>query len=144
MSIPLELLSMGASAVLSGVMTLWSQSLKAKQQQHTALIERATLQDEIFTKAREFTGTKSFQFTRRTIALSTVAAIVILPKVLALLGVDVTVGWTEVTSGFWFWSDDETKVVWRTATGIILTPWDTHLVSSIIGFYFGSSVVNNV
>ena len=144
MSIPLELLSMGASALLSGVMTIWAQSLKAKQQQHQALIDRATLQDEIFSRAREFKGTKAFQFTRRTIALSIVGAVVILPKVLPLLGIPVTVGWTEVQSGFWFWSDDETKVVWHTVTGLALTPWDNHLVASIIGFYFGNSVVKNV
>ena len=143
MSIPLELLSMGASAVLSGVMTLWSQKLKADREHHKALIERATLQDEIFTKAREFKGSQGFQFTRRIIALSCVAAIVILPKILPLFGMAVTVGWTEVQSGFWFWSDDETKVVWKTMQGLVLTPLDTHIVSSIIGMYFGSSMVKN-
>ena len=143
MSIPLELLSMGASAVLSGVMTIWGQSLKAKAQQQQALIERVTMQDEIFTKAREYKGSKGFEFTRRLIALSTVGAILILPKVLGLFDIDITVGWTEVQSGFWFWSDDETKVVWHTAKGIVLTPLDTHVVSSIIGMYFGSSMVKN-
>jgi len=143
-SIPLELLSMGASAVLSGVMTVWSQSLKDKAQAHQSLIERATLQNEIFTKAREFKGSKSFQFTRRIIALSLVGAIVILPKVLPLVGIPVTIGWTEVESGFWFWSDDKTNVVWHTVEGLALTPWDNHLVASVIGFYFGSSVVKNV
>lgn len=143
MSIPLELLSMGASAVLSGAMSLWAQHLKAKAQAHRQLIAQATLHDEIFTRAREFKGSKGFAFTRRIIALSTVAAVIILPKILPLFGIDVTVGWTQIESGFWFWSDDETKVVWKTMSGLVLTPLDTHVVSSIIGMYFGASVVKN-
>ncbi len=143
MSIPLELLSMGGSAILSGVMTIWGQSLKAKAEAHKALIDRATLQDEIFTKAREYKGTQGFQFTRRTIALSCVGAIVILPKILPLFGIPVTVGWTEIETGFWFWTEDETKVVWKTMQGMVLTPLDTHIVSSIIGMYFGASMVKN-
>lgn len=143
MDLPLELLSMGVSAVFSGVLTIWSQSIKAKQAQHTMLLGRAKLQQEIYQKAREFQGSQGFQFTRRTIALSCVFAIVILPKLLALVGIPVTIGWTQVESGFWFWSEDETKVVWRTVEGLALTPWDTHLVATIIGFYFGNSIVKN-
>ena len=143
MSIPLELVSMGASALLSGVLTIWAQSIKAKAEANKALIKRVTLQDEIFSRAREFKGSKPFQFTRRLIALSCVGAIVILPKILPLFGIDVTVGYTEVESGFWFWSDDETKVVWHTVRGLAITPLDTHTVSSIIGMYFGTSMVKN-
>lgn len=144
MSIPLELLTMGASGILSGVMTMWSQHLKAKAQAHLALIEKASLQNEIFSRAREFKGSKSYQFTRRIIALSIVGAVVILPKLLPLIGIDVTVGWTEVVSGFWWWSDDTTVIKWHTVQGLALTPWDNHLVASVIGFYFGNSVVKNV
>ena len=144
MSIPLELITMGASAMMTGVMTIWAMKLKAQRQQQQALIERATLQDEIFSRAREFKGSKEFHFTRRLIALSCVGAIVILPKVLPLFGIDVTIGWTQVESGFWFWSDDETVVKWKTMTGLVLTPLDTHVVSSIIGMYFGNSMVKNV
>ena len=143
MSIPLELLTMGASALSTGILTIWSQSLKAKQQAHVALIERGNLQNEIFSRAREFKGTKSFQFTKRLIALSCVGAIIIMPKVLPIFGIETTIGWTQIESGFWFWSDDETKVVWHTVKGLALTPLDTHVVSSIIGMYFGASVVKN-
>lgn len=144
MSLPLELLSMGASAILSGVMTLWAMSIKAKAQQHQALIASATLQSKIRSRARNYKGSKSYEFTRRIIALSVVGAIIILPKVLPLLGIDVTVGWTEVVTGFWFWSDDVTQLKWQTITGLAVTPWDNHLVAAIIGFYFGNSVVKNV
>lgn len=143
MDIPLELLSMIGSAMLSGVLTIWSQKLKAQQQQHDMLIARSKLQSDIIQKAREYKGSKGFEFTRRTIALACVASIVVLPKVAALFGYDVTVGWSQIESGFWFWSDDETVVKWHTAKGFVLTPWDTHFVSSIIGFYFGNSVVKN-
>ena len=144
MSIPLELITMGASAMMTGVMTIWAMKLKAQRQQQQALIERATLQDEIFSRAREFKGSKEFHFTRRLIAISCVAAIIILPKILPLFGIDVTIGWTQIESGFWFWSDDETVVKWKTMSGLVLTPLDTHVVSSIIGMYFGNSMVRNV
>ena len=143
MDLPLELLTMIGSSLISGVLTIWSQSIKAKQAAHAMLMNRGKLQAQIYEKAREYTGSKGFQFTRRTIAISCVFAIVILPKLLPIFGYPVTVGWTEVQSGFWFWSDDETKVVWRTVHGLALTPWDTHLVASIVGFYFGNSITRN-
>ena len=150
MAIPLELLSLGGSAVLSGIMTIWGMKVKAQQQQQDALIQSSTTAAKIKASAREFKGTKSFQFTRRFIALSAVLSILVLPKVVSMIGpffgvdVPITYGWTHVESGFWFWSDDITKLTWETATGIVITPLDTHVVSSIIGMYFGSSMVKNV
>ena len=150
MGIPLELLSMLGSTILGGVMTIWSMKLKSKVQEHSMLIDRATTQAGITRRARNYKGNKDYQFTRRTIALSCIFAILILPKIMGFLApifgwdVAITYGWTHVTSGFWFWSEDVTKITWETVQGgVVITPLDTHTVSSIIGLYFGNSIVKN-
>ena len=150
MGIPLELLSMLGSALFSGLMTIWGMKLKHAAQTQKALIDRATLQGDLFTQAREYKGSSEFHFTRRTIAILSVLAILILPKILGFIApifewdIAITYGWTQVESGFWFWSDDETVVKWKAVEGLVITPLDTHVVSSIIGMYFGNSVVRNV
>jgi len=143
--IPLELITMLGSGLLSGVMTLWSQSLKAKQQSHKHLMDKIETKNAAVAAARDTTN-KGMQFTRRIITLSAVAAIVVWPKVVPVFWPEVPtiVGWTEWNPGFWFFTDGQDVVKWTTASkGLILTPLDTHLLSAIIGLYFGSSVVKN-
>jgi hypothetical protein len=41
MAIPFEIITMLGSTILGGLMSLWSQSIKAKQAQQAMLIERA-------------------------------------------------------------------------------------------------------
>lgn len=149
MGIPLELLSMLGSALFSGLMSLWSMKIKGRLAEHKALMAKATRQAKNTDAARNYKGNFHFQFTRRIIALSCIFAIIVLPKVMGLLApiygwdVDITYGWTHVETGFWWWSDDVTKLTWETAKGMVITPLDTHIVSSIIGLYFGASVVRN-
>lgn len=149
MPLSMELITMLGSALFSGLMTMWSMKLKAKAQEQKALIERATLENDIFTRAREYKGNKGFQFTRRTIALLCIFSIIVLPLVMAgiapIFGWDITVnyGYTAIESGFWFWSDDETVVKWVAVSGLTITPMHSQIVSSIIGMYFGNSVVKN-
>ena len=140
---PLELVTMLGSGLMSGVMTLWSQSLKAKQENHVRLMDKIEAKDRAVDVARKY-AVPGFQFTRRAIALAAVGAIVVWPKVVPVLfpEIDVTIGWTEWNPGFLFFegSDD---VSWKSVKGLVLTPLDTHLMSAIIGLYFGSSVVKN-
>ena len=100
---PFEMITMLGSTVLGGVMTIWSQSIKAKQAEQKMLLARADKQAEIFKEAREYENT-GFQWTRRIIALTAVFAIVVLPKILPLVSPDahVIVGYTEWKPGFLF------------------------------------------
>jgi hypothetical protein len=141
--IPLELITMGASGLLSGLMTIWSQSMQSKQQAFENAIEGLKVKAGVIDQARRY-GNKGFQFTRRTIALAAVGAIVVWPKVVPLFwpGITVTVGWTEWNPGFLFFEGSE-ATEWKTLTGLVLTPLDTHLMSAIVGLYFGASVVKN-
>ena len=53
--------------------------------------------------------------------------------------VGVYVVYTEVTVGFmnWLFGPDEV-IKWKYAQGFVITPLDTHIVSAIVGLYFGA------
>jgi|TARA_R110000822_G_scaffold34155_9_gene97363 hypothetical protein len=141
---PFEMITMLGSTVLGGLMTVWSQSIKAKQAQQKMLLARADKQAEIFKEAREYDNA-GFQWTRRIIALVAVFAIVVLPKIIPLIdpNAQVIVGYTEFKPGFLFFTEGKDVMSWvpMAAKGIVITPLDTNLVSAIIGLYFGGSLV---
>ena len=100
---PFEMITMLGSTVLGGVMSIWSQSIKAKQAEQKMLLQRAEVQTKGFKEAREYENT-GFQWTRRIIALLAVFAIVLLPKLMPVLSPDtsVIVGYLEFKPGFLF------------------------------------------
>ena len=140
MGIPFEIITMLGSTLLGGLMSLWSQSIKAKQAQQAMLMERAKFQQKAVKDAREYENT-GFQWTRRIIALTAIFAIVVLPKVVAVFypEISVTVGYTEFRPGFMFFSEKEV-LKWRALQGLVITPLDTNLVGAIVGMYFGGSL----
>ena len=140
---PFEMITMLGSTVLCGVMSIWSQSIKAKQAEQKLLIQRAEVQTAAFKEAREYENV-GFQWTRRIIALTAIFAIVVLPKILPLIDpqAQVIVGYTEWKPGFLFFEGKEVmQWVPMAQRGIIITPLDTNLVAAIIGLYFGGSLV---
>ena len=140
---PFEMITMLGSTVLGGVMSIWSQSIKAKQAEQKMLLQRAEAQTAAFREAREYENS-GFQWTRRIIALTAIFAIVVLQKVLPLIDpqAQVIVGYTEWKPGFLFFEGkDVMQWVPMAQRGIIITPLDTNLVSAIIGLYFGGSLV---
>ena len=141
MAFPFELVTMLGSTMLSGVMSMISQNMKAKQDQQKLLLARAEFQAETFRAAREYDN-KGFQWTRRIIAILAVLAIVVLPKVAVILFPDltITVGYTEFRPGFLFIPEKE-AMKWIAFQGMVITPLDTNLVAAIIGMYFGGSLV---
>ena len=118
--LPVEMITMLGSSVLGGVMSIWGQSIN---------------------DARTYEN-KGFQWTRRIIALSAVASIIVWPKI-APVFFDTTVilTWTEFTRGFLFLIESKELVMDKSFNGLIITPLDTHLMSAIIGLYFGGSLV---
>ena len=140
---PFEMITMLGSTVLGGIMSIWSQNIKAKQAEQKMLLQRAEVQTAAFKEAREYENV-GFQWTRRIIALTAVFAIVVLPKILPLVSPDshVIVGYTEWKPGFLFFEGkDVMQWVPMAHKGIVITPLDTNLVSAIIGLYFGGSLV---
>ena len=140
--LPLELITMLFSTILGGVMSIWGQSNKSKAEQNKMLLARANFQAEQVNAARDAGKTDShFAWTRRLIALSAVFSIIVLPKVVAVWYPDVSVivGYTEVQGGFMNWLfGPEDAIQWKSAKGFVITPLDTHIVSAIIGLYFGA------
>ena len=140
--LPLELITMLFSTVLGAVMSIWGQSMKAKEASNRMLLERANFRKEAVAEARNAgKEDKHFAWTRRLIALSAVFSIIVLPKIVAVWypEVSVYVGYTEATGGFWNWmfGPDE-AIQWKMAQGFVITPLDTHIVSAIVGLYFGA------
>ena len=143
MGIPFEMITMLGSTVLGGVMSIWSQSIKAKQAEQKLLLQRAEVQTAAFKESREYENT-GFQWTRRIIALTAIFAIVVLPKILPLIDpqAQVIVGYLEFKPGFLFFEGKEVmQWIPMAARGIVITPLDTNLVAAITGLYFGGSLV---
>ena len=130
------------STLISSMLSLWSQRMKAKQDEQKMLITRGEFQLKAVDAARNVENV-GFQWTRRIIALSSIFAIVILPKLVAVYypDVDVTVGYTLFQPGFLFFTDGREVFEWITFQGLVITQLDTNLVSAIIGMYFGGSLV---
>ena len=133
---PFEIITMLGSTLISSMLSLWSQRLKAKQKEQELLITRGKFQLEAIESARNVDNV-GFQWTRRIIALSSIFAIVILPKLVAVYypDVDVTVGYTVFNPGFLFLTEGREVFEWITFKGLVITQLDTNLVSAIIGMY---------
>jgi len=142
MGFPFEIVTMLGSTLLSGLLSLWSQRMKAKQEEQKMLIARAEVQISAFADARTYEN-KGFQWTRRIIALTSIFAIVLLPKLVPIFYPEilVTVGYTAWKPGFLFLTDGKEIFEWVSFNGLVITQLDTNLVSAIIGMYFGGSLV---
>ena len=141
MGFPFELITMLGSTLMSGIMSMISQNLKAKQAQQKMLLARGEFQVEAFKAAREYNN-EGFQWTRRIIAILAVLSIVVLPKVAVIFFPELTVsvGYTKFRPGFLFIPEKE-AMKWIEFSGLVITPLDTNLVAAIIGMYFGGSLV---
>ena len=139
---PFEIITMLGSTLISSLLSLWSQRMKAKQDEQKMLLQRAEMRMEAVDAARNVENV-GFQWTRRIIALSSIFAIIILPKLVAVYypDVDVTVGYTVFNPGFLFFTEGREVFEWISFKGFVITQLDTNLVSAIIGMYFGGSLV---
>ena len=142
LGLPLELITMLFSTLLGGFMSIWGQSMKNKQEQNKMMLANARFSAEQVNTARDAGKTdKHFAWTRRIIALSAVFSIIVLPKLVAVWYPDigVYVGYTEATGGILNWMFGPAEAIqWKYAEGFVITPLDTHIVSAIVGLYFGA------
>ena len=139
--LPVEMITMLGSSLLGGVMSIWSQSIKAKQEEQKMLLARAETQMSFIEKARSYDN-KGFQWTRRIIALTAVFMVIAYPNLVPVLfDVPVILTWTEFTNGFLFLIEKKEILMDKSFAGVVITPLDTHLMSAIVGLYFGGSLV---
>jgi hypothetical protein len=93
--LPVEMITMLGSSLLGGFMSIWGQSIKAKQEEQKMLLARAESQMSFIEKARTYDN-KGFQWTRRIIALTAVFFIIAWPKLVPVLfNTPVILTWTE-------------------------------------------------
>lgn len=152
MGIPLELITLIGSTLIGGILKIWGMKAKYKAQKDQATLSALNAQAKITKDAREY-GNKGFQWTRRFIAISAVLSIVVLPilapAIISLLPVGIpyfpiTFGYTELTGGFWPFTDAKDIINWKTIEGgILITPFHTHMMAAINGMYFGGSLVGS-
>ena len=130
------------STILGGVMSIIGQNQKNKLEQQKMMLQTASFKADQVNAARDAGKTDShFAWTRRLIALSAVFSIIVLPKLVAVWYPEVTVivGYTEMSGGLWNWLFGPSEsIMWVSARGFVITPLDTHIVSAIVGLYFGA------
>jgi len=147
--IPFELISFLGSAVIGGIMKIASMKSKAKAQTELATLQALNAKAKITKEAREYAN-EGFQITRRIIALAATFSIIVLPILASVIypfwfpfeidgGIPITFGYTEAIGGFWPFTEPKDITKWTTVqSGILITPFHTHLMSAITGMYFGT------
>jgi len=140
---PPELITMGVSTAIGAVMRIWTNIREDRHQEFLQLMESNRLQANIYKEAREFQGSWSFEWTRRTIAILGVLAIIVWPKIVPVFWPDVpVVVFTPIyDKGFWWWNETLQASEWDWQYGaIFITPLDTNLIAAVIGLFFGSEI----
>jgi len=141
---PVELITLLGSSVIGGLMKLWARAQDARRQEHLIALDAMNAKADIIDRARRYEN-NGFQWTRRIIALTATFFIIALPKLIPLFWPDVAVhvAYPQIDEGFWFFTSAIEEIRWVEMKGIVLTPLDTHLLSAIIGLYFGGSLVGH-
>ena len=142
MGFPFEIITMLGSTLLSSLLSIWSQSRKAKADEQKLLITRGEFEMKAVQQAREVKD-KGFTWTRRIIALTAIFAIVLLPKLVAVFypTVDVTVGYTNWMPGFWFFKEGREVFEWVTFSRTCESRSSIQTCLGYHGMYFGGSLV---
>ena len=121
-------------------MSIWGQVLK-QNKKNKDVIGKSRNSNVFCRKARTYEN-KGFQWTRRISALTAVFFIIAWPKLVPVLfDTPVILTWTEFTQGFLFLIEKKEVLMDKEFLGLVITPLDTHLMSAIVGLYFGGSLV---
>ena len=142
MIFPAELLTLGASTILSGVLKFIGMSLEAKRAERLHTLSVLDKDRGMRKDAREYSNT-GYQWTRRIIALTVTFFVIAWPMLVAFIApsTPIALAYTEMQPGFLFFSNDTEVTKWVNFDGgLIITPLHTHLMASIAGLYFGSSI----
>lgn len=136
--LPVELVTMLGSTLFSGLMTMWGQSIQAKNEQFNNLIKLQTKQYD--NHLEQIKVDKGFAFTRRALAFLIAGAAVMAIFLPSLIGVPSLIETTSETNGFFGLFKDST-VNYVETNALVVPEWLKHAMLSIIGLYFGNSIV---
>ena len=122
-------------------MKMWSQAQSDKADQQKALISQFSASEDSVASARAHQNPNA-QWIRRFLVVSfmAMAGFILLAPIMNLP----TVVPVEVTSGFKLLFLDFTTTVteWRTLEGMVTPEWLPHAIMSVVGMYFGQSIVS--
>lgn len=149
---PFEIITFLVSNIMGGLISGWKLKTKANMRLEEAKLAALNARAKVAKEIREHDD-KGFKITRRFIAISACFAILILPSISPLISmfaylyaefpypiIPVTFGYTQLDPGLWPFTSDVNITKWyENYTGFLITPWHTHLISAIWGYYFGSS-----
>jgi predicted transporter len=139
---PPELLTLFASSMTGGFIKLCGRSIEHKRQERLCTLQALNYKAQLLQQARHYNN-PGYQWTRRIIALLAVFFVIVFPKIVSVLypHIPVTIGYPQLQSGFLFFTTGVEKINWMKLQGLVITPLDTHLVSAIVGLYFGGSLI---
>lgn len=142
-TLPSELVSLLGSSIFGSSMRLLSFMLMAHHREKILKLTKAHLRESSISMARNHPRS-SLQLTRLFITILAVFSIIVLPKIIAILNpeIPISIGYSQICDGFLFFSSSSEKIRWTELRGLVITPLDTHLLSAIIGLYFGSALVD--
>lgn len=142
--IPLPIITYILSTGITAFFKYLTQRSEAKEAQHNRLIDIAT-HNENSQLARLSVTNKDFQWTKRFLAI-TAWSVYWGAKVVVLLGLaaaPIVYGEpTTIQHGFWIFGWTETAMKFIATPGVPFTSFDYHMLSAIVGSYFGSSIMN--
>ncbi len=135
---PVEIITMLGSGLFSGIMTMWGMkakaeaefrmhALKANKQQHQQTIENIKVDP-------------GFSFTRRVVTFIIVTGAMIAVFFPTLFGVPTLIELTSESEGF-FGLFKNTTTTYETVNAFVTPEWLKHAMLSIVGLYFGNSIV---
>ena len=139
--LPMEVISMIGSTLLGGVMTMWGQAAKDKQDQFKMMMQRNEQIEQGVQAARDNKDPFA-AWTRRIIALTMIfgslAIIFAAPLMETVTNVPV-----ERQEGFkfLFWDTTRTVIEYVQLKGFVVPEWLHIVVLNIVGFYFGAAAM---
>ena len=139
--LPSELVSLLGSSLLGSGIRLLSFFMMAHHREHLMRLCRTRAIEHTVVSARKASG---LQLTRRFIAFIAIFFVIAWPKLIAVFypNIPISVGYSQRSGGFLFFSSAYEKLHWVQLNGLVITPLDTHLLSAIVGLYFGSALVD--
>lgn len=140
---PTELITLFGSSITAGAMRLVSCALEARRQEKLLIMQAMSHRHRLLAPPAKSLSGKEFQWTRRLISILAVFFIIVFPKIVAVFvpEIGIHIGYPQMKSGFLFFTSDFERIQWVHLKGLAITPLDTHLLSAIIGLYFGGSLV---
>ena len=135
---PIELITMLGSGLFSGLMTMWAQSQKAKAEQFDRLIGGLTKQYD--NQIAQIKVDPGFSLTRRVIAFIIVLGAMLAIFLPSLVGVPTLIELTSSSEGL-FGLFTDTTTTYETVNAFVTPEWLKHAMLSIVGLYFGNSIV---